>query len=300
MIAGAEPNLPGSSAVLTARSAKDSVIPVELALMNWSVISATNNSKVLESCLLKSPDLREASEVILQRGYVGAAAAYNNAIDKAQTDVLVFVHQDVYFPPGWLASLSGTLELLSKVDPNWGVLGVWGVNQSPEDGTGFLYCTANGRLGNHFEGVREVRTLDEVLLVIRKSSGLRFDEQLPGFHMYGADLCLQAKQREMKSYAISAFCIHNTNSYKMLPWEFWRCYLLMRKKWRSVLPIATSCTEITLGCWPMFRWNISRAINILLKRHRVATRLDDPSQLSLGSIWSNAPVTSVAERKADL
>jgi GT2 family glycosyltransferase len=265
--------------------------------MNWTVISATNNNRVLESSLLSSPDLRDASQVILQRGYSGAAAAYNHAIDKAQSDLLVFVHQDVYLPAGWLASLRRTLELLSKVDPNWGVLGIWGVNKSPTDGTGFLYCTANGRLGNAFEGVREVRTLDEVLLIMRKSSNLRFDEQLPGFHMYGPDICLEAKRQGMRSYAISAFCIHNTSSYKMLPLDFWRCYLLMRKKWRSALPIATSCTEITFGCWPMIRWNVTRAANILLRRHRVVTRHEDPSQLSLDPSWSNGAMASSSEAK---
>src|SRR6266478_20965 len=120
--------------------------------MDWSVISATNNEDVLKSCLLNSPDIGEASEVILQRGYSSAAAAYNSAIDRAQSDILVFVHQDVYLPHGWLASLHRALDLLSKVNPNWGILGVWGVNKSCDDATGFIYCGANGMLGSAFEG----------------------------------------------------------------------------------------------------------------------------------------------------
>ena len=36
-------------------------------------------------------------------------------------------------------------------------------------------------------------TLDELLLVIRRDSPLRFDPSL-GFHMYGADICLQAAE----------------------------------------------------------------------------------------------------------
>jgi hypothetical protein len=249
--------------------------------MDWTVISATNNEGVLKSCLLNSPDIREASEVILQRGYASASVAYNCAIDKAKSDLLVFVHQDVYLPRGWLASLLRALNLLSTFDPNWGVLGVYGVNKSWDDGAGFLYCAANGRLGNDFAGVREVRCLDELILIMRKSSKLRFDEQLRGFHMYGTDICLEARRRGMKSYAISAFCIHNTNGYRMLPLDFWRGYLFLRKKWRSQLPIATSCTEITFGCWPMIRWNIFRAANIILGRHRVRLRVQDPSRLYL-------------------
>ena len=39
-----------------------------------------------------------------------------------------------------------------------------------------------------------VATLDELLLVVRRDSPLRFDPEL-GFHLYGADLCLQAAER---------------------------------------------------------------------------------------------------------
>jgi glycosyltransferase involved in cell wall biosynthesis len=268
--------------------------------MDWTVISATNNEDVLNSCLLNSPDLREATEVILQRGYSSAAAAYNCAIDKAQSDLLVFVHQDVYLPPGWLASLRRALDLLSKLDPTWGILGVYGVNKSSDSGAGFLYCAASGRLGNFFEGPREVRSLDEVLLIMRKSSNLRFDEQLPGFHMYGTDICLEARRRGMKSYAISAFCIHNSNGYGMLPLQFWRCYLFMRKKWRAQLPIATSCTEITFGCLPVIRFNISRAANIALGRYRGTTPFADPSRFYLDLASSDPGVAPSVEPEPQL
>jgi Glycosyltransferase like family len=258
--------------------------------MNWTVISITNNDEVLKSCLLSSPDIGSASEVLLQRGYTSAAIAYNRAIEKAQSDLLVLVHQDVYLPQGWLASLWQGLAVLSKVDPNWGILGVWGVAESSAEFTGFLYCAANGKLGGAFEGVREVRSLDEVVLIMRKSSKLRFDEQLPGFHMYGTDICLEARRQGMRSYAIPAFCIHNTSGYRMLPWQFWRCYFFMRRKWSAELPVTTSCTKITTWCWPMIRWNLTRAVNIVLGRHRVSTRLDDPSRLNSELVFSNAGV----------
>ncbi len=270
------------------------------SFMDWTVISATNNEELLKSCLLNSPDIREASEVILQRGYGSAAAAFNCAIDMSQSDLLVFIHQDVYLPQGWLASLCRALDLLSKIDPNWGILGVYGVNRSWDAGTGFLYCAESGRLGSAFEGVREVRALDEIVLIMRKSSKLRFDEELPGFHMYGTDICLEARRQGMKSYAISAFCVHNTSGYRMLPLQFWRCYLYMRKKWRSELPIATSCTEITFGCWPMIHWNITRAAKIALGRYRKTTRLADPGRFFLDLASSDPSVAPSLEPEPQL
>jgi hypothetical protein len=249
-------------------------------MMEWSVISAVNDKSVLGRCLLSSPDIARARDLILQSGCRSAAAAYNAGIGEARTDLLVLVHQDVYLPEGWISSLRRAVARLSTQDPEWGVLGVWGVLRSGE-GRGFLYCGANRRiLGRAFEGGAEVETLDEVLLVVRKSSGLRFDERLAGFHMYGADICMEARRQGRRNYAIGAFCIHNTNQHGMLPLAFWRGYLGMRRKWRAQLPIKTTCTEITRWCWPMVRWNVVRAINLATGRDKPPTkRVSDPAPL---------------------
>lgn len=272
-------------------------------MMEWSVVTAVNNDHVLESCLLSSPALRSATQVILQRGYASAAAAYNTAIDKATTDLLVFVHQDVYLPEGWINALERTLGILTATDPNWGVLGVWGV---PNSGgrTGYLYWTGlprtpgrafdggvestdpegqekpSPRFRNRpFEGVVEVTSLDEAVLIFRKSSELRFDERLPGYHLYGTDICLESKRRERKCYAISAFCIHNTDIGNMLPLQFWKCYWFLRCKWKTSLPIITPCTEITYWCWPVIRWHMARARNLLRRSHAPSRRVSDPGEL---------------------
>ncbi len=241
--------------------------------------SAVNNEQVLRSCLLKSPDLDAAVEVILQSGFASAAAAFNSAMQRAKADIIVFVHQDVYLPEGWVDRVRKAIEVIGAFDPNWGVLGIWGVGN---DGAfaGHLHWTGvEGTAGKRFDGGIEVETLDEVLLIVRRSSGLLFDELLPGYHMYGADICSEAGRRGIKCYAISAFCIHNTDNYKMLPLQFWRAYLFMRSKWKSQLPIRTTCTEITRWCWPMFRWNIVRAINLALRREKPKKRVPDPSLL---------------------
>ena len=247
--------------------------------MNWTLISAVSNQAVLNSCLLSSPELGTAQEIILKRGYSSVALAFNAAIDEASADLLVFAHQDMYLPAGWIDSLRENAALLSAQDPNWGVLGVWGVKHSG-DGAGFVYCGATRKvLGCQFDSAVEVETLDEVILILRKSAGLRFDDRLPGFHMYAADLCMEARRRGMKCYAISAFCVHNTNGYSLLPFQFWRNYFFMRRKWKSMLPISTSCAKITFWCWPMIWWNIDRVANLMLGRHKVGKRVQNSNQL---------------------
>jgi len=55
-----------------------------------------------------------------------------------------------------------------------------------------------------------VQTLDEIVLIFRRDSGLSFDETLPHFHFYGTDICMRAAEQGRQCYAISAFCVHNT------------------------------------------------------------------------------------------
>lgn len=244
---------------------------------NWSLIAAVNDQQLLEKCLLGSPVTTPPAERIWQRGYSSAAKAYNAAIDQATTDVLVFAHQDVFLPPDWTERVQAALTWFAANDPDWAVAGIWGVGNSGAR-HGHVYCTGlKQTLGRKFEEPKEVRTVDELLFIVRKSSGIRFDESLPGYHMYGTDICLEAQRRGLKCYAISAFCIHNTNGYNMLPLAFWRSYLFMRRKWRNQLPIISPCADITANCWPMIRWNIVQSINILLRRHHPGRRVSDPA-----------------------
>ena len=124
---------------------------------------------------------------------------------------------------------------METTDPKWGVLGCFGVTI---DGTakGYLYSNGLGRvLGSPFEQPEQVQTLDEFILIIRKSSGLRFDELLPYFHLYGADICMTAASLGRKCYAISAFSIHNSRRLITLPKEFFKCYFHIKPQTQRLL-----------------------------------------------------------------
>jgi hypothetical protein len=106
-------------------------------------------------------------------------------------------------------------------------------------------------LGHPFDGVLEAQSLDELVLVVRRSSELTFDTDLPCFHLYGADICQQARARGLRSYIVPAFCVHNSNGLSRLPMAFWQSYLYIRQKWWHELPIKTCCTTVTRNGWPM-------------------------------------------------
>jgi hypothetical protein len=215
-------------------------------------VVAVNREDILEKNFLASPCLLgpHPHQIILQKNFSSAALAYNDAIDKSANDLIVFCHQDMFFPEQWISQLQRTLEHLDAQDPEWGVLGCSGVTRDG-DYRGHVYSSGVGIIGVPSEPA-EVQTLDEIVLILRKSSGLRFDEELRHFHLYGADICLRAAQRNMKSYAISVFCVHNTYQSYNLPKEFFDCCQHVRRVWKKSLPIQTTCIRITSSNIPIY------------------------------------------------
>jgi hypothetical protein len=209
-------------------------------------VIAVNNKHVFESNFLASPCLSgpHSHQIIVQEGFSSAATAYNDAIDRSTNDLIVFAHQDMIFPEFWLSDLQRALDSLRQTDPQWGVLGCYGETLY-DNGRGYIYSGGLGIMGKPTEHPAPVQTLDEIVLILRKSSGLRFDEGLPHFHFYGADICMAAAARGMKSYAISAFCIHNTQQNLILPKEFYESYWHVKRRWKNSLPIRTTCVTIT-------------------------------------------------------
>jgi hypothetical protein len=219
---------------------------------------AVNNREILESNFMASPcfvGLDHPHQIVIQEGFSSASEAYNDAIEKSENDLIVFCHQDVLFPREWVLQLQQALTSLETTDPQWGVLGCYGETLN-DNGRGYVYSPGRGILGTPSEPA-QVQTLDEIVLVLRKSSGLRFDKQLPHYHFYGADICMAAASRGMKSYAISAFCIHNSQLNLILPGEFYECYRYFKRKWTKSLPIQTTCVRVTRFNARMYRRRIS-------------------------------------------
>jgi hypothetical protein len=218
------------------------------------VVPVAIKGDVLRDNFLSSPGLAgfRDHEVLVQENFPSASLAFNDAIRRSGNDLIAFIHQDVILPANWPAQLSRAIGHLDQIDPNWGVLGCWGVTEDANY-YGHIHSNGLGTLGRAFEQPVPVQTLDETVLILRKSSGLRFDDKLPHFHLHGSDICLEAARQGRRSYAISAFCTHNNFPYTILPREFYECYSYVKLKWVAHLPIQTSCIRITRFDFPM-RW----------------------------------------------
>jgi len=247
--------------------------------MNWSLIVAANDDAILQSCLISSPCVSRAHDFQVMRGFSSAGAAYNAGMRLTTSDILVFAHQDIYLPPDWDLNIAASIAKLSSYDPNWAILGVFGISREDKP-HGYVFCTGLQRiLGQEFPDPVECTALDEVVLIMRRSAGLTFDEQLPGFHFYGTDICLEARQREFNCYIVPAFCIHNTAGLTFLPWAFWQSYFYMRRKWQKLLPIRTPCTVISKWGMPFFEHPLQSVYVHYVKGEHVGQRAKDVASL---------------------
>jgi hypothetical protein len=173
-------------------------------------------------------------------GHTRPCVAYNEAVKKCVEDIIIFVHQDVYLPWDFFPNLTVSIGKLCYAD--WGVLGVAGVL-----GAMYSYNVLDRGyllLSNDIKPMF-VETLDELLLVMKKSTceKITFDENIPNHHLFGADICLQTMQHMMRNYVVDAYCEHNSTLVSLPP-EYSIAEEYMRKKWRFLLPIHTTCSII--------------------------------------------------------
>jgi hypothetical protein len=232
---------------------------------------AVNNREIFENNFMASPCFRDehSHQILVQTGFASASKAYNEAIERSANDLIVFAHQDILFPESWISDLSRALASLERTDPKWGVLGCYGEDLH-KGGRGYIYSGGLGVLGKPLDRPAPVQTLDEIVLILRKSMGLRFDDDLPHFHFYCADVCMSAAARGLSSYAIPAFCIHNTQQSFILPPEFYQGYRYLKRKWKDFLPIQTTCVRMTKSDLPMYVKRIREAYLRFVRRKEIS------------------------------
>jgi hypothetical protein len=216
--------------------------------VSLSFVVCLSDDRWLETNLLASPCLGPSSphEVIAVRNAPSAADGLNLALERAKNEWVVCIHQDVFLPEGWDRVMMSQYRQAERRFGPIGVAGVYGVGKVEEIPGRPPAAERVGRvvdrdrlLDDGPELPARVATLDELLLVVRRDTPLRFDPAL-GFHLYGADLCLQAVERGLAVVALGAPCVHNSRSVGLSA-SFFPSAEVLACKWASRLPIATPC-----------------------------------------------------------
>jgi len=219
-----------------------------------AVAAAVNNDEVLKANLAASPLFQDAAiPLIVERGYRSASEAYNHALDHSDAEIVIFAHQDVYLPRGWEAKLLCAVRTLEREDKKWAVLGVVGMGL---DGAVVGRSWSSGlqsEIDRRVSDPTPVQSLDELVLVLRRGSGVRFDAGLPGFHLYGTDIVQSALVAGFGAYVFDGPVVHNSVPVLGLDAHYRQAYRTMQEKWRSRLPVCTTVTPVTRWGWAMLR-----------------------------------------------
>jgi len=130
-------------------------------------------------------------------------------ISQSTGDFILIIHDDVEFSGLNFYSLINELSRICKLDSKAALFGVAGVSFSDHSSIGRFRDVA----GEHNWGFHEgglASSLDECFLVLRRDKGLSVSNELSGYHFYGTDLCLNAREKGLASYVINFPIIHKS------------------------------------------------------------------------------------------
>jgi hypothetical protein len=248
----------------------------------FALVAAVNDEDILASCLAASPDVVSGRLTITaMRGARNMAEAYNGGLAKVRAQkgdnplIVLFAHQDVYLPAGWLDLAEERLADLTKAKPDWMVAGPYGVRA---DGShvGLVWDGGLEReLGAPGFGHAPVVSLDEFLLILREDGRFGFDPELPHFHLYGTDIVQSALTAGRGAYAVELPLVHNSQRVDTLSGGYTLAYRYARNKWRARLPIPTTICDLSTNPLHLLRakWRVRKVARRTGKPARDAAEL---------------------------
>ena len=216
-------------------------------------VSAVSRLDVLRDALLASPCLQPGGHpLVLRWNAASAAEALNPVLDaRPPQRWVVWVHQDVWLPPGWDERFVAALALARS---RWGdalwVAGVYGLQGAGRHARRAGHVRDRGQwLHEPAELPCRVDSLDELLLAVRSDAPLRADPAL-GFDFYATDLVLQAQQAGACAAVLDAPCEHRSDTPRDGPMprslvqRIKHNGAVFERKWAHRLPVSTPCFEI--------------------------------------------------------
>lgn len=229
---------------------------------DFALIAAVNDDDILAGCLARSPDVTEGRLPLTAiRGARNMAQAYNAGLDQTESRYAIFAHQDVYLPRGWLDRAIAALEELETDHSDWMVAGPYGVCADGSHAGRVWDVGMTKELGEAGFTYAPVVSLDELLLILRRDSDYRFDNDLPHFHLYGTDVVQTCLTTGRSAWALELPLVHNSQPVASLGGGYAAAHNYMRRKWRGRLPIPTTVTPLTTNPFRIWkaRWAMRNA-----------------------------------------
>ena len=177
---------------------------------------------------------------------------------------VILCHQDVRLHSDDAEALHTSLSALNALDADWALAGNAG---AMADGSLVIRISdphgEDQRRGNL---PARVVSLDENFIVIRRDALVSISAGLSGFHLYGTDMCLQARCAGRSAWVID-FHLRHLSAGKVDA-SFHQAQQRLEAHYDKVLSlpwhIRTTCTKMILGGGGLRRW---------LARRKLARRL---------------------------
>jgi len=141
---------------------------------------------------------------IENEGKYSLTEAYNMILDQAQNDIVILMHDDIYFDN---KSWGSNVLFHFQKNTEYGILGVAGTTHMPKSGQWWEDRTKMHGIVNHEhegkkweskysnslgKGIQDVVVCDGLFLCVNKNQiKKQFNEEVKGFHMYDIDFCFK-------------------------------------------------------------------------------------------------------------
>ncbi len=217
-------------------------------------------------------------------------SAYNEGVRLAKYDIICFTHEDILFHTNnW-----GEKVMAHFADPEVGMIGVaGGMSQSPIPSAWWFnnYFAKSARnllmkgaakkqeklfqyYSNPFNDSNktEVIIVDGLWFCVRKSlfNNISFDEKtFPGFHLYDADISMQAIQHT-KNYVVFNIFIEHVWSGSISK-EYYSDLLAFTNKWASQLPVQTG--QVEADYMDKYNFHALRALILEMKTKNYSNKI---------------------------
>lgn len=211
-----------------------------------SFVACVNDDVQLSENLAASPCFQgpDPEQLIIVRGASSAADGLAAGLRSAHHEIVILVHQDIYLPEGWVSRFLHQWEMAEARFGEIGVAGVYGATYAehvPGNTKRFGHVVDRMHLlWEEPDLPAQVASLDEIILAFDRKHGLGLDPSL-GFHMYGSDVVMQARDRGLQAVVLDVPCFHNSRSTFTLPEAFHQSAAIFRRKWGRNFPFASSC-----------------------------------------------------------
>ena len=179
-----------------------------------------------------------------------AYSGLNALLNEARGRYVILCHQDIRLLTDARSELDMRLAELEQHDSDWALAGNAG---GVAAGQLAIRITdphgANRRVGTF---PARVMSLDENFIIVRREARIGFSNDMSGFHMYGADICLNAATAGWNAYVIDFHVAHLSAGNK--DDAFANCESAFRNKWSNAFAprwLQTTCTLIHLAGNPL-------------------------------------------------